>query len=98
MPFAGSPLTAESPEGDFALLAATSVAGQPGDAQHEFALGFESVIALQPFHSSPFYPLTHRHSRQERQAVRSRRGLIYDDARTHGRVARNGLTRRVVAG
>ncbi len=27
VPFAGSPLTAELPEGDFALLAATSVAG-----------------------------------------------------------------------
>ncbi len=34
VPFAGSPLTAESPEGDFVPLAATSVAGQPGDAQH----------------------------------------------------------------
>ncbi len=47
MPFAGSPLTAESPEGDFAVLAATSVAGQPGDAQHEFALGekpFRQVV------------------------------------------------------
>ncbi len=33
VPFAGSPLTAESPQGDFAVLAATSVAGWPGNPQ-----------------------------------------------------------------
>ncbi len=39
VPFAGLPLTAESPEGDFAVLAATSVAGWLGNPQHDFALG-----------------------------------------------------------
>ncbi len=38
VPFAGSPLTAESPEGNSAVLVVTLVAVKPGDAQHEFAL------------------------------------------------------------
>ena len=54
MPFAGSPLTAESPEGDFAVLAATSVAGQRErlafdivrDERADFAEGFLGASTL----------------------------------------------------
>ncbi len=44
MPFAGFPQTAESPEGDFAVPAATSVAGQPGDALHDFTLAHRQGV------------------------------------------------------